>query len=563
MPKPAVTKKKPTIAEAAKAETRTEPRTSAVIGWSPDRIKSAENLANAGNFSLAADLCETMMADERVSQALDKLYSATTLPLTFELPGVKSEQSKEDPIVQALETDWWRMLPEPVLREVVAWVSMLGAALLHVDDWAVDDETGRVVAKFSVWSPKHLRRDQEANAWRLRTASGPGDWAGQEETILPGDGRWILILRGSNWRSVMKAPWRGIARFWLLKQYALVDWPSNSERHGQGTAVAQNVSGTTKLPDNKRQALANDMAALKRNAVIVMPDGFEYDLVTDDANSYITFKAQIEAANSGITIGITGTNLTTEVKGGSFAAASVHAAVDAQKMRGLLELLSTGFRDQLLVWWVAFNFGTGAAPYPHWDTTPPEDLAALADTQVKASLAIGQWQKVGINPSRKWVTQKWGIVEAVDEDDELEPMQAAPVAVPVPGTTGDDNERDEEDDGDEAKSPKEKASAGGRPMAAAKASEPEPANAFERGMAYVAQLEQNCCDIAAKELAPTIAATLAAIQDADSYEDAKKRLLAAYTKVAAASRLVGATEAALIMGQLAGRETVEQELSED
>lgn len=542
MPDPIPTpKKKRSTRDVAKAQSRTEPRTSAVIGWSPDKVRSAETQANSGYFGLAADLCETMMADDRVSQALDRLYAATTLPLEFQLPGVESEKSKDDPVVQALDTDWWRVLPEATLRDVVAWVSLLGVALLHVDDWAIDPETKRVIPHFSVWSPKHLRWDPQVAGWKVRSASSLGDWSGTDEEILPGDGRWIVVLRGSGWRGIMKAPWRGISRWWLLKQYATVDWASSSERHGQGTAVAVNQSSEKRLSEPQRKSLASDMAELKRNGVIVMPDGFDYKLVTDPANSWTTFKAQTEVANLAISIGLVGTNLTTEVQGGSYAAAGVHASVDAQKMRGLLELLATTFRDQLLVWWAAFNFGDGAiAPYPHWDTTPPADTAGQAETHVKASTALRTYLDAGLPVDGKQWAERFGVPLTDDLSKVPKPRQSnggSPGGAPP--TT-----RLEE-------------------RAESRLATADPKDAFERGAAYVAELEQKCCAIAAKELVPTVAAVYAAIEGAESYEDAKERLLAAYQKVAEASRLVGATEAALIMGQLAGRETVEQELQED
>jgi hypothetical protein len=65
---------------------------------------------------------------------------------------------------------------------------------------------------------------------------------------------------------------------------------------------------------------------------------------------------------------------------------------------------------------------------------------------------------------------------------------------------------------------------------------------------------------AAKELAPTVASVLRAIDEATDYEDAKARIIAAYGDSVTDSRLVRLTEAALIMAQEAGRLTVDQEL---
>ena len=158
----------------------------------------------------------------------------------------------------------------------------------------------------------------------------------------PGEGRSIIATRyGTDWRSVLKAPWRGIARWWLLKIYATVDWASSSERHGQGITEAYNTAGVTVATDAQRKQLASDIEGMRSSGVIVMPDGYRLNLITDGANTFGTFVAQTATANTAIVIAIVGTNLTTEVSGGSFAAGKVHANVDSQKMRGLLSWIST------------------------------------------------------------------------------------------------------------------------------------------------------------------------------------------------------------------------------
>jgi Protein of unknown function (DUF935) len=393
-----------------KSEAISEPKSAASIGWTPARIRTAENQANGGYFSLAADLCEYMMCDDRVSAAIDRLYAATSLPLTFQLPGKDSESSQKDPVVQALDTDFWKMLPEEVMREMVAWLTLMRIALLHIDDWQIDSDTGRAVARISVWSPKFVRPGKRQGTWLVRTAAAGNEWVTHEDQIYPGDGRWIVVVMGSSWRAVMKAPWRGLSRPWLLKQLAFADWGDSSERHGAGVTKAENLHAGQKLTDLQRKKLANDIASLARNGTIVMPDGWSLDLVVDVANSWTTFRGQIDAANTAISIGLLGTNLTTEVKSGSFAAASVHESVDAQKMRGLLEFMSSSLRGQFLIWWVLYNFGAKSiAPYPHWETKPPQNLTAEAETHSKAATAYKTYVDAGLPVDPEKWSEKFGV----------------------------------------------------------------------------------------------------------------------------------------------------------
>lgn len=523
----------------AGAAVRLEPRTSQVLRWDPEKLVLARMRAASGDFSLFADLCEAMMPDDRISQALEKLYAATTLPLTFKLPGQDSEKSKDDPVVQALDSDFWKMLPEESLRSITAWIGLANCALVHVDGWTVDPETGRALPTISVWSLRHLRHDAQLG-WVVRTARATGDYFGAEEQVTPGDGNWLILLAGSSWRAIAQARGHGVAMFWLLKQYAIVDWASSSERHGQGTNIAfcENPQTAPKLENPGRVQLARDMATMARNGNLVMPPGWKHKIASDTADNYKTFQEQIRAADSGATIGIIGTNLTTEVKEGSRAAASVQESVDAGRMRGLLNFLSTGLRTQLLAWWTAFNFGPAAiTPYPEWDTTPPADRKADAEARKLDSEAFKNYVDAGLRPSRKAWAERAGVV--LGEGDDAVLPSARP-ATPTPLQPD--------------------AAARARVQAKAQAT---PTDAFSRGLDYAGRLEETTRKHAAKELAPTLASVLASVERSESYEEAKQAILEAYQDRAPASQLCRLTEAMMIMAELAGVEAVRQEVLED
>ena len=527
---------------------RKEPRSTTLIKWSPERFNTAERLAASGDFSLAADVCQAMMSNERVSAAIDRLYASVTLPLKFKLPGVDSEKSQDDPVVQALDADWYHMFPEGVLRDLVAWIALMRCVLLHVDSWKIDPLTGRAIPVISVWSPRNLRNDP-VKGLCVKVSKGNSDSVWVEEQITPGDGRWIVGFLGSDWRAILKAPWVGLCRWWLLELYAVVDWGFYSETHGQGTQVAKNLrpgDGGISLTKQARVKLANDMKAKGRGGAIVMPDGFDYALVTDSADSYQTFVKQKEVANEAYTIGITGTNLTTQVSGGSYAAASVHQSVDATKMRGLLEWLSTTSHDQVLIYWGSVNYGdTAVVPYAWWETEPPEDREARAKIFWQASLGLQNAVNAGVPVSKKWFAQTYNIGLAESEEDRIIPL---PPAQAQGGGGG-----------------------GGNGAAAnallteffALARSSRAANAFEASNQYQERLEAACCSHGAAELAPTVAATLAAVAKAKDYAEARQLIEEAYGKVAPASRLAELTESAILMAQFAGRDTVESGLKED
>ncbi|MEN6535490.1 MAG: DUF935 family protein [Bryobacteraceae bacterium] len=549
------------------AETSTrEPRTSVIAGWSPAMIRSAELQCACGNYSLAADLCEAMMADERVSKCLNRLYAATTLPLAFQLPGLDAEKSKKDPICQALDADWWKTLPEQQMRTMVAWLGLFRCCLGHIDGWKRDEETGRVVPEISIWSPRNLRSDP-VEGWKVRSTTG-NDAYGTEDTVDPGDGNWIIIVAGSNYRAPYQAPWRGLSRWWLLKLYATIDWGSSSERHGQGQQYVSNTmsaSGSAgdlqdtgeSLTKDERRALASDLSEMGRNGVAVLPRGWKAELVTDGANTFATFTKQVDYANSAIDIGLTGTNLTTEVTGGSYAAASVHATVDSVVMSSLLELIATGIREQVLVFWVTFNFAAGIAPYPKWDTSPPEDKKANAEARLADAQALKGYVDAGAQIDQiAWFEGKVQLIKGATAEIK-KPVAPAPAApAPDPNAPPPGAPQPPAPPGKPEKQPPKKAALSELDIRMEAAS----ASAFAVGREYTDRLEQECIGHAAKQLSPMVAAVLSAIEDAEDYDDAKRRIIEAFGDELPPTKLVKLTEAALILGQLAGRDTVDREV---
>lgn len=551
-------KPQPDTTSAAKSR---EPRTGTVVGWTPERIRQAEILCASGNYSLAADLCEAMRPDPRVSKCLSRLYSATALPLTFQLPGKDAEASKNDPICQALDADFWKMFPEQVMTDIIAWLSLLRICLMHIDSWDKDPETGRVLPKISVWSPRHLRDDPERGPV-VRAASSTGEYWGTDVEIAPGDGVWILLQLGTGYRAPLASPCFGIAPWWLLgKRYAPVDWVTSSERHGNGQTFISNTMSAgsggldsdvgEELKQNQKDKLALEVSNSGRNGVFVFPRGWKGELVTDGAKTYETFEKQKDAANSEIDMALIGTNLGADGSNGSRAREQVWETVDATKFRGLLEFLSTGIREQVLVHWHRFNFASGVAPYPHWDTTPPKDKKSESEARKADADALNAYTTAGAQIDQiAWFEGKVQLIPGATQEIKR------PVAAPATPIAPDGSKPPAVPPTPPSKS---KALALGDGSILAKAAAP---TAFERGREYTDRLEGECVAHASKQLAPTVASIVSAISEATDYEDAKARIVAAYGDALPVSTLVKLTESALIMAQLAGIESVNQEFEQ-
>lgn len=494
-----------------------EPSTRSFADWSPDLVRSARAMADAGNLSLAADLCEAMMGDDRVMAALNtRCRGLVSLPLAFDAArGTKR-------LVKALEAgeDWWAAFSEDALAQLLAWGNLLGVGLGKLA-WTDRGSTiNRLVPVLEIWHPKHLRFDWNKRAWFVKLADGT------EVEVNPGDGTWVLYTPYGAHRPWAFGAWRAIALWFLLKQYAINDWARYSERHGQGTVTVESPEGSDK---EKRKELAVGLKELGREGVVVLPPGFKFDLVEATANTWETFQAQKNAADLGTAVALLGQNMSTEVTGPVGTGATLHGRVLQIFIDSDAETLATCLHAQALVWWAEFNFGSrDLAPWPNWDTRPPANKKEQADLASTLS-------KVGVFTVNE-VRVAAGYEPLDEGGDEL--VKPAPaVGAPTPN--------------DVAKS-----------MVLRSGRVVTRASGVVSGQLYADAVADHARERAAKVLDEDVVAVLEAIDAGASYDDVRKRLVKTF-KGMSPTKLAKLTEAAITMAELGGRHATNEDGDED
>lgn len=409
--------KKPQLGAASSNE---EPAIRATSGWTPSKIDTARRQADSGNLTLAADLWERVMGDERAIGPLQALCGIPGLPLTFETALSDLSEEQADPRIEAIESDFWDVLPDEILSETIRWCSGLGVALLHVSEWTEGDG-GRAVPVCDVWHPRNLKWDDTDRTWKVRTAANQ-NWI----PITPGDGEWVLITPYGRKRPWAKAPWYGLGLLWLAAQYAKLDWSDYNDVHGKPYKVAENTNPEKAglVDDSEIQALTNKIAALARGGAITMPDGYQFRLVEATAGGWQTFlKLVDEVWPKAVSIALTGQNLATQVEGGSFAAAEVHGSVSHDRIRTFAEALSVGTRWQLWDWWCEFNFGDRQTPWARWNTQPPSDEVAEAQRLSTVAMAIQALTTANVPLDMVAMAERYGLPVDRERAQEQPPAQ--------------------------------------------------------------------------------------------------------------------------------------------
>jgi phage gp29-like protein len=376
-----------------------EASTRVLLDWTPGIRRTAVAQADSGVMRLAADLCEAMLADDRIAGCLQtRVRGLMGLPLKFEAAGMK--RAVEEAPAKALEADedFWVAYPEAVLVDLLTWAVLLGVGVAeHV--WV--ERSGRMLPTLRVWHPRWLRFDWPQQQWFLTQADG------SEIPITPGDGKWVVCMPFGPHRPWARGAWRSLSLAWLSKYFAVHDWSRYSEVHG-------NPMPTTIAPegcdDADWQEFARDLSQLGGRSAIGLPPGYDFKLVEAQANTFATFEHQIAWADTANAIILLGQNLTTEISRGSLAAAAIHQEIRHDIIRSDAETLSTTLREQSLRWWAEINFGDPElAPWPIWDTKPPDDKAKLATTYFALASSLREFRLQSIPVDIEALAQRFDL----------------------------------------------------------------------------------------------------------------------------------------------------------
>lgn len=381
--------------------------------WSLALIRAAEIQADSGNLRQAANLCDWLLTDERIGGTLQTRTQALLgLVPEFEPAGDKRRSNRAVKALDAQE-DWWASYPESELEQILTWGLLLGVAPAQHQWKTPEGHGGRWLPCPEFWHPQNLRWDDRARQWLMRVASpgNPDGW--REQPIVAGDGTWILHTPFGANRPWSRGAWRALARYALIKAYAIADWSSHS---GKSSVLTSFSPKDVSIKPIDRNALAQDIYERGREAVVVLPAGFDLKLVEATANTKELFDAQIQMANTAIAIYVRGGNLTTEINQGtgSRAASETQERLgDDAKLRFDAQCLTSTIHDQSLMPWAQFNFGDPTlAPWPEYPTEPEEDLAGKVKSELESFNVVEKAEQLGFEVDREEFLRDHGITWA-------------------------------------------------------------------------------------------------------------------------------------------------------
>lgn len=497
-------------------------------------MKAALQQLRTGNLYQTAMMIDEMWRDDRIAACLQTRVGALpALPFCMK----PSEVDKSNKVAQLIERMWQLMFPDPEVAKLHSWGLTLGLGFGELV-WQNVTVDGRTLwlPRLNVWHPRNFWFNFATRSWWVTTMGGI-------EEIQLGTGKWIVY-----------APWgvkdgyqRGIVNAlgvpWLSRQWALRDLARWSEKYGVAIIKAKAPMGSEKAT---RQKFLKEASSLASDSTILLPqaarpeESFDIELVESSSSSPDGIKAQIEIQNDDISIVILGQNLTTEVKGGSFAAAKIHSKVRADLMQADAELLSACLHTDALRPIASFNFGNpDLAPVPAWDVEAYADKTAMGVSMENIGKGIAALRAAGVHPDADAICEeaKIPVSEPAEEPEGVEP--------PEPAT----EEPVEEDQADEE-------------VAASRASlaSPKVRNMKElvEGQLYVDELSKRGAARMADAGKHSVQELSRIIDNAVDFDDMKAQILVAYGKLNDED-LAELLASGMILAELNGRLTAQNE----
>lgn len=354
--------------------------------WTVSTVRTAVDAHERGDFAASALLAEAMERNPRVYSALDtRVKGAAGLPFSFEVDE-KAPPTRGAAELERVREMWPRVCPEQTVKDLLRWASTMGFALAEVA-WSTVG---------GVWEPRLRAVHPYWVSWSELDERFEVQTRDGIVPVEPGDG-WLLFGYAG------ERPWmRGVVRCLALEDHirslAVRDWARWSEVHGMPIRGAK-VPASASEEDKDR--FFEDISALGNESTVMLPQGdtpgasFGVELVeARTAEASKGFQALLSEVASDIAIALLGQNLTTQVTGGSLAAAKVHDRVRQDYLEDDTETLSTALREQVLVPWARFNTRGGdarLAPWPRWNAATPEDREAMSRVMQTAGNAIATW----------------------------------------------------------------------------------------------------------------------------------------------------------------------------
>lgn len=343
--------------------------------WYVEDLERIAYQCDDGNIELAAQLCQAMRRDGRISGLLRTLTSGVVrLPKKFYGKFGVAELRARNGSRSVFED----MFPPSEVALLAEDGKKLGVGIAELVQ-----VPGRDFPIMIRLEPQFLRYRWIENRWYFLSVAGP-------LPITPGDGRWILHTPGGRntpWRSGL---WPSLGRSFINKEHAFLARSNYTAKLANAARIATAPQGAS---DDQFQSWFQKVAQWGMNTVFALKPGFDVRLLESNGKGYEVFQNEIDASDNEISITISGQTVTTE-GGVGFANTDMFRAIQTDIIKETADSLAYTLNTQGIPQYVIAHFGEDAldeGAMLEWDVARPKDVKAEADALSSAADAIEKW----------------------------------------------------------------------------------------------------------------------------------------------------------------------------
>lgn len=361
-----------------------------------DAVRSVICDLDAGSFLLAALLIERMLWNPRFRAVLETRLNGLMATEIRWRPARENAAGRR--AAKALTEDWPFMAPTPARKAFHRWGLLLGVAFAQRRVKEAPT-SGRLLPQVQPYWPGWATWLTHERCYQLLVDQGGVAKVGSPQlgaTLDPAVVPWIVSepFGPYSWRdALVHAAWRSV----LGHDLATRDQNRASEKIGIGILKASHPRGAG---DKDKAALARFLAALRSmgregNIPLELDEQgkkrFDVEVLEFNGTGGQAIAEALNSAAMNLAILFLGHNLTTEVKGGAYAAAAVGDYIRDDVKVGDTGVEAAWVQPQLVTPWAAWNFGDPElAPIPEAVTDSPAVNQAAAQTYQALGQAVAQ-----------------------------------------------------------------------------------------------------------------------------------------------------------------------------
>lgn len=369
------------------------PNVNSVTEWEVEHLRKALRENIIGVFDGPGQLADWALGDDRVQATLGSRISGLFgREVIFEPSNERAVRgSRAAREVLDSWVDCWPQFATPAaLTEMQAYTVLMGwepAQLL----WDTSEEIWCPYLR--PWHPRFTYYHWDLRHYIAISQDG-------QIPITPGDGQWVLHAPFGEYRGWIRGAIRAVAEPILMRHWAYRDWARYSEKHGIPILKAYAPASSD---ETQRDPFEAALANLGSESTILLPRGVDGNIGYDVAfaepadESWQSFPGLIDRCDMSIVLAILFQNLTTEVKGGSFAATTAHMDI----RQGGLEFDNNAWRytlrSQVARPFAQFNYGDARlAPWTKYDITSQEEYITNSERFLKFAAAVEILRRGGV-----------------------------------------------------------------------------------------------------------------------------------------------------------------------